>query len=219
MTGTENTRLTPLEVCTLIAHEAVSMLDTVQTELPSCMKDFRAALEALHTIHDLGKDGETLLAWVDTEVANAERFIADGTNLPYLIDMCCLDIAPDAVTQVGLIWTLFDTAAMEQCSPDQQRALLNTARTVTEMCDLDGLLLATLKPNAAKLADGLRTELDDVRESLRIENIHVGHCDGAGCSVKCGEFPKEDLTQRGVISKEKEEGDHDAADEAAGERA
>lgn len=183
MTGIENTRLTPIEVCTLIAHEAVSMLDTVQTELPKNMKDFRTALEALSTLHDLGTDGETLLAWVDAEIASTERFILNGTNLPYLIDMCCLDIAPDAVTQVDLIWTLFDTAAMEQCSPDQRRALLNTARTVTEMCSLDGLLLATLKPNAAKLADGLRTELDDVRESLRIENIHVGPCDSPGPEV------------------------------------
>ena len=68
MTGTERTRLSPIEVSTLIAHEAVSTLDTVQTELPECMKDFRTALEALHTIHNLGTDGETLLVWLDTEV-------------------------------------------------------------------------------------------------------------------------------------------------------
>ena len=51
MSKTERTNLTPIEVSTLIAHKAVSMLDTVQTELPDCMRDFRAALEALHTIH------------------------------------------------------------------------------------------------------------------------------------------------------------------------
>ena len=190
MTGTERTRLSPIEVSTLIAHEAVSTLDTVQTELPECMKDFRTALEALHTIHNLGTDGETLLVWLDKEVANAEQYITHGKNLPYLIDMCCLDTKPDAVTQMELVWLLFETAAMEKCGPEQRRALLNTARTITEMCGLGGLLLAALKPNTAKLADRLRTELDDVRESLRIENIHVGPCDGPDPEV--GPHPQAD---------------------------
>ena len=51
MNTNNQTSLTPIEVCTLIAHEAVSMLDTVQTEMPDCMKGFRTALEALHTVH------------------------------------------------------------------------------------------------------------------------------------------------------------------------
>ena len=178
MSRTERTNLTPIEVCTLIAHEAVSMLDTVQTELPSCMKDFRAALEALHTVHDLGTDGEALLAWLDAEIASAEQFVADGTNLPYLIDMCRMNTEPDAVTQMELVWMLFETAAMDGCGPEQRWALLNTARTVTEMCGLDDLLLATLRPNTAKLADGLNDELDDVRTALQAGQATVSPCDG-----------------------------------------
>lgn len=161
------THFTPTEACTLIAHEAVSMLDTVQTEMPQCMKEFRTALETLCTIHELGQDGETLLAWVDVEIASAERFIADGINLPYMIDMCRLNTSPDAVAQMDLVWMLFDTAAMEECGPEQRQALLNTARTVTEMCGLDDLLLATLKPNVATLAKGLDTELADVHAALQ----------------------------------------------------
>ena len=161
------TNFSPTQACTLIAHEAVSMLDAVQTEMPQCVKEFRTALEALCTIHELGKDGETLLTWVDTEIANAERFIADGVNLPYMIDMCRLNTVPDAVAQMDLIWMLFDTAAMEQCGPEQRQALLNTARTVTEMCGLDDLLLATLKSNAATLANGLDTELSDIHAALQ----------------------------------------------------
>ena len=105
-----NTRFTPTEACILIAHEAVSMLDAVQTAIPQCMKEFRTALEALATVHDLGKDGETLLAWLDTEIANAERFVTEGINLPYLIDMESLAVEPDAVAQMDLVWLLFETA-------------------------------------------------------------------------------------------------------------
>ena len=34
---------------------------------------YRTALEALTKVHDLGEDGNTLLDWLDTEIANAER--------------------------------------------------------------------------------------------------------------------------------------------------
>ncbi len=160
------TSLTPTEVCTLIAHETVTLLDTVQTELPQCVGELRAALAVLTELHGLGWDGETLLAWVDEEIANAEKFVTDGTNQPNLIDTCQMDTVPDAVTQMEVVWTLFGAAAMEGCGPEQRRALLNTARTVTEMCGLDDLLLATLKPNTAKLAEGLHAELADIRDVL-----------------------------------------------------
>lgn len=161
------TRFTPTEVCTLVAHEAVSMLDTVQTEIPQCVRECRTALEALTTIHNLGEDGRTLLDWLDTEIANAELYITDGRNLPYLIDMTCLNPEPDAAAQMDLIWALFETAAREECGPEQRQALLNAARMVTEMCGLDDLILATIKPNTAKLAAGLRDELDDVHTALQ----------------------------------------------------
>ena len=98
-----NTHFTPTEVCTLIAHEAVSMLDAVQTAVPQCVRECRTALEAMCTVHSLGSDGETLLAWLDTEIANAERYAAEGVNLPYLIDMECLAVEPDAVAQMDLV--------------------------------------------------------------------------------------------------------------------
>ena len=161
------TRFTPTEVCTLVAHEAVSMLDTVQTEIPQCVREYRTALEALTMIHNLGEDGETLLDWLDTEIANAELYVTDGRNLPYLIDMTCLNPEPDAAAQMDLIWALFETAAREECGPEQRQALLSTARTVTEMCGLDDLLLATIRPNTAKLAAGVRDELDDVHTALQ----------------------------------------------------
>lgn len=165
----DRTYLTPTEACTLIAHEAVILLDTVETEVPNCVSEFRTAVEALSTVHGLGEDGEALLAWLDAEIASAERFAADGTNLPNLIDTCRLDTVPDAVAQMELVWLLFDTAAREECGPEQRRALLSTARSITEMRGLDDQLLSTLKSNTAKLAEGLDAELDDVRTALQMD--------------------------------------------------
>ena len=163
----DRTYLTPTEVCTLIAHEAVVLLDTMESEVPSCVSEFRTALETLNVVHHLGRDGQALLSWLDAEIASAERFAADGTSLPNLIDTCRLDTTPDAVAQMELVWLLFDTAAKEECGPKQRRALMSTARTITEMCGLDDQLLSTLKPNAANLAEGLDAELADVHAELQ----------------------------------------------------
>ena len=161
-----NTHFTPTEACILIAHEAVSMLEAVETAVPQCLKEFRTALETISTVHDLGKDGETLLAWMDTEIANAERFVNEGINLPGMIDIYRLDIEPDAAAQMDFGWLLFDTAAMEECGPEQRQALVNTAQTITEMCGLGDLLLTTPQPNVVRLAAGLRAELADIQDSL-----------------------------------------------------
>lgn len=160
------TRLTPAEVCTLIAHETVSLLDTVETEVPQCVRECRAALEALIKVHNLGEDGEILLDWLDTEIANAELYTAEGVNLPYMVDMERLNIEPDAAEQMDLIWALFETAAREECGPEQRQALLNTARTVTEMCGMEDLLL-TLQSNGTTLTAGLNDELDDIRAAMQ----------------------------------------------------
>lgn len=143
------------------------MLDAVQTAVPQCVRECRTALEAMCTVHSLGSDGETLLAWLDTEIANAERYAAEGVNLPYLIDMECLAVEPDAVAQMDLVWLLFETAVKEECGPEQRQALVSTAQTITEMCGLGDLLMATLQPNVSKLAEGLSTELDDIRAAVQ----------------------------------------------------
>ena len=50
---------------------------------------------------------------------------------------------------------------------EQRQALVNTAQTITEMCGLGDLLMATLQSNVSKLAEGLKTELDDIRAELK----------------------------------------------------
>ena len=160
------THFTPTEACTLIAYETVSLLNTVETEIPQCVQELRTAVETLSGIYDLGQDGKTLLDWLDMEIAAAQRFVDDGVSLPNLIDMERLQMTPDAAAQMDLVWLLFGTAAKEECRPEQRQVLLGTARAVAEMGGMDDRFLDTVRPNVAALAEGLRAELDDVRDSL-----------------------------------------------------
>ena len=68
--------LTRLEACTLMAREAVSLLEGGAEALDSGT-EFREALALLCAAQDLG-DGGALLAWVDAELESARRFAKTG---------------------------------------------------------------------------------------------------------------------------------------------
>ena len=68
--------LTRLEACTLMAREAVSLLEGGAEALDSGT-EFREALALLCATQDLG-DGGALLAWVDAELECARRFAKTG---------------------------------------------------------------------------------------------------------------------------------------------
>ena len=70
------TPLTLLEACTLMAREAVSLLEGGMEALDSGIK-FRETLALLNSMRDLG-DGGALLAWVDHELESARRFAKTG---------------------------------------------------------------------------------------------------------------------------------------------
>lgn len=76
------------------------------------------------------------------------------------------------------------------------------------------------RPRETMFEDGKCPMLtSDVIQKYGLSDNFIRRFCSAGCSVKCGELLKEYLTRKGIIRKEKEAGDHDAADEAAGERA
>ncbi len=77
------TPLTLLEACTLVAREAVSLLEGGEEALDSGIK-FRETLALLHSSQDLG-DGGALLAWVDHELEHAKRFAKTGERINSLV--------------------------------------------------------------------------------------------------------------------------------------
>jgi len=161
------TPLTPVEVCTLMAHETVSMLDAAGPGALDAAAELRAALAVYSAQQDLGEDGEALLAWVDAELDGAKRFAADGTDCPRVIDPDRLLKAPDAAAQMDAVWALFQTAVRYVWGHQDQKKLLDAARMITEMGGLDELVLAVEPSEDALDAAALRRELEDVRAAFQ----------------------------------------------------
>ena len=159
----KNKSLSHLEVAALVAHETVSLLDD---RMMDTVGEFRTALETLCTVHDLGEDGNTLLAWVDSEIRSAGT--GHFTDLPHLIHSDNLELVPHAGAQLDAVWTLFETAAMEECDSGARKVLLDTARTLTQRNGLDELMLTAEHHDMMLDAGTLQKELYTVRENLEL---------------------------------------------------
>ena len=165
MNETNCLHLTHTEVCTLMAHETVSLLESADTLEAAGL--CRAAMEAFCTMQELGEAGEALLLWVDMELESAKLFAAEGKDSIHLIDSDRLLKVPDAAAQLAMIWALFETAAKAECSQDARQTLLNAAHTLTEMGGLDDLILTAHQPAKALDAAALQTEQADVCAAIR----------------------------------------------------
>lgn len=158
--------LSPIEVCTLMAHETVAMLDAADDGTLDAAAEFREALKVFSAAQGLGGDGETLLAWVDAEIENTKQFVASGKDSPHLIDPDRLLPVPNATAQLDAVWILFKAAA-DEGKTESRHSLLDAARMLTEMGGLDDLLLTVKQPAKVLDAAALQSELADVRTVLQ----------------------------------------------------
>lgn len=165
MSETNNLHLTPTEVCTLMAHETVSLLESADTLETASL--CRTAIEAFCRMRELGETGEALLIWVDMELEGAKLFATEGKDSLHLIDSDRLLKVPDAEAQLAMIWSLFEAAAMAGCGLDSRRVLLNAARTFTEMGGLDDMILTIPQPAMVLDSAALQTELADVCSAIQ----------------------------------------------------
>ena len=158
--------LSPIEVCTLMAHETVALLDAADDSSLDAAQEFREALKVFSAAQGLDEDGEILLAWVDAEIESTKRFVANGGDSPHVIDPDRLLPVPNAAAQLDAVWMLFEAAANEYDAESRQ-SLLNAARMLTEMGGLDDLLLTARQPKKVLNATVLQSELADVRTALQ----------------------------------------------------
>ena len=145
------TPLTPLDLCTLIAHETVSLLNA-DPEAAETAAQLREGLQIMVAANELISDAGPLVTWVDWEMASVQQF----AKLP----------VPDAYAQMDAVWMIFQTAVERPL--EQRHILLNMARTLTEIGGLEDMLLTTNIPAVGFLtAEDLRAELEDVRMALQ----------------------------------------------------
>ena len=143
MKTADRTTLTPLDLCILISHETVSLLNTDAESLNTALQ-LRTGLEVFAAASKLSGDVIPLLMWIDREVESAHQFTATEQDTPHLIDPDRLLPVPDAAAQLNTVWMLFQTAV--KSTWDHRHVLLETARTLTEMGGLEDMLLSTHVP-------------------------------------------------------------------------
>ncbi|MEY8259707.1 hypothetical protein AALA80_05105 [Oscillospiraceae bacterium 50-60] len=161
----DRTALTPLDLCILIAHETVSLLNTDAEALDAALR-LRTGLDVFAAASGLSGDAIPLLMWIDQEMEGARQFTAAEQDTPHLIDPDRLLPVPDAAAQLDAVWMLFQ--AVVNASGDYRQTLLETARTLTEMGGLEDMLLTTKIPAAGFLSvEDLRAELEEVRMALQ----------------------------------------------------
>ena len=159
------TPLTPLDLCILISHETVSLLNT-DAEATNSALQLRTGLDVFAAASKLSGDVIPLLMWIDREMESARQFTATEQDTPHLIDPDRLLPVPDAAAQLNAVWMLFQTAV--KSTWDHRHTLLETARTLTEMGGLEDMLLTTHVPAVGFLkAADLRAELEEVRTALQ----------------------------------------------------
>lgn len=158
--------LTPLDVCTLMAHEAAALLN-VDVDAVGSAEDFRDAMGLFSFVHEL-RDADTLLAWADAELDSARQFAQTGRDSAHLIAPDRLLLVPTPAMQMDAVWMLFQTAVQRTLTQKQRQTLLELARLLTDIAGLEDMLLTTEVPAGGFLtAKALRAELEDVRTALQ----------------------------------------------------
>ena len=157
--------LTRLEACTLMAREAVSLLEGGAEALDSGT-EFREALALLCAAQDLG-DGGALLAWVDAELESSRRFAKTGERTESLVKLDAPLPMPDPAMQLDAVREILQAATQQQPTPEQWQTALNAARMLTEMDSLEDMVLGAMVPDGGFLTtEGLREQLADVQAAL-----------------------------------------------------
>lgn len=142
--------LTRLEACTLMAREAVSLLEGGPEALDSGEK-FREALALIHSSQDLG-DGGALLAWVDLELERARRFAKTGERSESLVKLNTPLPLPGPAMQLDAVCEILKAAAQEPCAQEEWQTTLNATRMLTEMDGLEDMVLNGKTPDGGRAA-------------------------------------------------------------------
>ena len=132
--------ITPVHVCDLIAHETVSLLSVLDEDAAPPAQSMRDGLALYAAAHQLEEETALHLNWIDDEIqcvrqSAAGRRTAQRIGDDQLVRTAGLPIQIEAVREL-----LHTTARLE--SVESRTALLELARTVTDLCCIEDALTA-----------------------------------------------------------------------------
>ena len=170
MKNESRTPITLLEACTLMAREAVSLLEGGADALDSGT-EFREALALLHSSQDLG----ALLAWVDHELESARRFAKTGGRTDSLVKLDTPLPMPDPAMQLDAVCEILKGVVQEECTQEEWQTAKNAVRMLMEMDDLEDMVLTGKVPAGGFLTvDALRDQLRVAQAALARKQGHAG---------------------------------------------
>ena len=169
MRSKERTPFTPVDLCGLIAHETAAMLYGVGADSIPSAETMRRGLETFAAAVGV-EDINPHLAWIDSELESAREFERSGQDTAHLLDPDRLNAVPEAAAQMEAVWELFSAAVRMPRQQDRQ-AMKDLAVTMTEAGGLDNVLLGTTPEGPYLSADGLRSELEEVRAALQAVQV------------------------------------------------
>ena len=132
--------ITPIHVCDLIAHETVSLLSVLDEDAVPPAQWMRDGLALYVAAHQLEEETARHLNWIDDEIQRI-RQTAAGQELILLIGDEQLVRTAGLPMQIEAVRELLHTTAQLE-SVESRTALLELARTVTDLCGMEDALTA-----------------------------------------------------------------------------
>ena len=133
--------ITPVHVCDLIAHETVSLLSVIDEDAIPPAQWMRDGLALYAAAHHLEEETAHHLNWIDDAIQRI-RQTAAGQELILLIGDEQLVRTAKLSMQIEAVRELLHTTARLE-SVESRTALLELARTVTDLCGMEDALTAS----------------------------------------------------------------------------
>lgn len=165
-------QITSMDVYNLIAHETVSLLEALDGDAIPPALEMRSGLAMLASANGMEESIKTHLDWIDKEIENLKQTAGTSQYVTHLIPTPQLVRTANIVTQIDAVLEFFRTTVQVD-SPETRTALLDLARTTTDMCGMDECL-SNSGDNAAKkmvhvwaiFSEAVNAESRDARQVL-----------------------------------------------------
>ena len=148
---TRERQTTMTDLCNLIAHETVSLLEALDDDGILAAQEMRDGLTLLAAAVDREDSIETHLAWIDREIENLRQTAGTTQCVTHLIPTQQLVRTIDLDAQIDAAIAFFRIAVQEDAQETRTK-LLDLAKTITDMCGMGDCLYESGDAAAEKMS-------------------------------------------------------------------